>query len=308
VFKITPDSEETVIYSFSGNNGILGSPDGASPAGSLVQDAQGVFYGTTAGGGAYGSGTVFKITPAGVETVLYSFSGCEPQGCPITGSTDGAQPMAGLFLSSDGNFYGTTYAGGTNIRGTVFRMTPAGVETVLHSFNGNGFVGVSGDGALPTTGLVQGSDGSFYGTTYSGGAFNNGTSGGGTVFKITPDGVETVLHSFTGNGHVLYSVDGANPTSLIMGSDGNLYGTTSSGGAYLNYMGGTVFKITPAGGESVLRSFGGNAVNGTDGITDGISPVGLVQGGNGSLYGTTQSGGQYHSGSVFGIANVIPIP
>jgi uncharacterized repeat protein (TIGR03803 family) len=258
VFKITPEGTETVLYSFAGGS------DGANPYSSLIQGSDGEFYGTTALGGATGNGTVFKITPAGIETVLYS----------LAGGSDGANPVAGLIVGSDGNFYGTTENGGTSDYGTVFKITPAGVETVLYSFAGGS------DGAAPAAGLVQGSDGNFYGATYAGG-------NSGTIFKVTPAGVETVLHSFTGG-----SSDGDQPYgSLVQGVDGNFYGTTAFGGTN-GY--GTVFKITPSGNETVLYSFAGGS--------DGAAPwAGLLLGNDGSFYGTTNGGGTAGYGTVFKI-------
>jgi uncharacterized repeat protein (TIGR03803 family) len=214
-------SNTTILYSFAG-----GSSDGAGPEAGLILGSDGNFYGTTEFGGASGDGTVFQITPSGTETVLYSFAG---------GSSDGEGPEAGLIQGSDGNFYGTTIGGGTNNDGTVFKLTPSGTETVLHFFAGGD------DGVGPRAGLIQGSDGNFYGTTYQGGSSNGiyqgGSSNLGTVFQITPSGTETVLYPFAGG-----SSDGAYPTaSLIQGSDGNLYGTTAQGGTSDH---GTVFKLT----------------------------------------------------------------
>jgi uncharacterized repeat protein (TIGR03803 family) len=190
----------------------------------LIEGTDGNFYGTTTLGGAHGGGTVFKITLAGVETVLYSFGAT---------NTDAFEPRAGLILGSDGNFYGTTYAGGAHQQsGTVFKITPTGAETVLYSFGAT-----STDAALPVAGLIQGTDGNFYGTTSSGGTNGVVALTAGTVFKVTPAGVETVLHSFGTS-----STDGAEPEgALIQGADGNLYGTTFLGGANSE---GTVFKIT----------------------------------------------------------------
>jgi uncharacterized repeat protein (TIGR03803 family) len=159
------------------------------------------------------------ITPAGTETLLYSFG--------ATG-TDGTDPQASLIQASDGNFYGTTLNGGANNLGTVFGITPAGVETVLYSFVGNGI-----DGTNPFARLLQGSDGNLYGTTPVGGA-----NGFGVVFKVSLTGTETLIHTFAGG-----SSDGAYPqNSLIQGSDGNFYSTTLNGGT--NNL-GTVFKIVP---------------------------------------------------------------
>jgi uncharacterized repeat protein (TIGR03803 family) len=209
VFKVTPAGIETVLYSFT-----YGS-DGGLPQAALIQGTDGNFYGTTASAGTFDSGVVFKVTPAGVESVLYTF----------TGSNDGASPLAGLIQGIDGNFYGTTnQGGGTANAGIVFQVTSAGVETVLYSFtNGN-------DGGNPQAVLIQGTDGNFYGMTSSA-----GTGGFGTIFNITPAGAETTLYSFTGGN------DGGVPYgSLIQGTDGNFYGMTFQGGADGD---GVVFKF-----------------------------------------------------------------
>ncbi len=271
VFKITPAGVETVLHSFGSG------ADGSQPRAALMQGTDGDFYGTTVYGGTYNLGTVFKITPVGVETVLYSFGG----------GNDGANPYAGLIQGTDGDFYGTTGSGGTNDAGTVFKITPAGAETVLHSFGATSIDGVS-----PQAALIQGTDGNFYGTTVYG-----GPNYWGTVFKITSAGVETVLYSFFGSGTY-----GMQPRAgLIQGTDGNFYGTTECGGTYVGTyqgygscsIGGTVFKITPVGVETVLYSFGG----GTDGY---VLWSGLIQGADGNFYGTTSYGGTYQ-GTVFKI-------
>jgi uncharacterized repeat protein (TIGR03803 family) len=256
--------------SFNGTNG-------ANPyLESLVQGLDGNFYGTTLYGGVHHNGTVFRITPAGTLTTLYSF-------CSKTGCADGYQPFAGLVLATNGNFYGTTAYGGTHGYGTVFRITPAGTLTTLHSF-------ASTDGAYLDAGLVQGTDGNFYGTTHSGGA-----KGLGTVFKITPAGTLTTLHSFCLNWPSTCT-DGFYPwAGLIQGTDGNFYGTALGGGANGNY--GTIFKITPAGMLTTLHSFCSKG-----GCTDGTQPyAGLVQGSDGNLYGTTLGGGTSLRGTVFKI-------
>jgi uncharacterized repeat protein (TIGR03803 family) len=257
VFKLTPAGAETVLYSFAGGT------DGQYLQAGLIQGTDGNFYGTTIRGGTNGVGTVFKLTPAGVETVLYSFSG----------GADGDYPFATLIQGADGNFYGTTSQGGLNNDGTVFKLTPAGVETVLHSFAGGT------DGQYPQAGLVQGTDGNFYGTT-----LNGGPNAVGTVFKITPAGAETVLYSFTGG------TDGGNPyAGLIQGADGNFYGTAFNGGQYGD---GAVFKITSAGAETVLWSFGSG--------NDGTAPYAtLIQGADGNFYGTTANGGTVNAGAIF---------
>ena len=262
VFKITPTGTLTILYSFCSQSNCA---DGAAPYGGLVQATDGDFYGTTDLGGAYNYGTVFKITPGGALTTLHSFD-----------NVHGGNPQAGLVQATDGNFYGTTNAGGLYDSGTIFKITPGGVLTTLHTFQG-----YPSDGANPVAGLVQGTDGNFYGTTVSGGAYNYY----GTVFKITPSGTLTMLYSFEGS-------DGANPVAgLVQGTDGNFYGTTAQGGGFLSY--GTVFKITPGGVLTTLHTFD---------ITDGASPgAGLVQATDRNFYGTTESGGDANAGTIFKI-------
>jgi len=273
VFKIGTSGALTSLYSFSGGN------DGANPQAGLVQGSDGNFYGTTQYGGkpATGgpAGTVFKISPNGALTNLYSFTDS------FAGGNDGAAPEAGLVLGSDGNFYGTTFQGGTyffsnsgtNGYGTVFKISTNGVLIRLYPFSGN-------DGANPVAGLAQGSDGYFYGTTQSGGLSN-----AGTVFKISTNGALTNLYSFSGGN------DGANPyAGLVQGSDGDFYGTTQSGGT--NGGEGTVFKIGANGSYTSLYSFSGGA--------DGSNPqAALVQGSDGNFYGTTYGGGTGEAGTVF---------
>ena len=250
--------------------------NGAFPSGSLVQGTDGNFYGTTLSGGANGDGTVFKITSSGTLTTLYSF-------CSQTNCSDGTSPFAGLVQGSDGNFYGTTSGGGAKSYGTVFKMTSTGALTTLYSFCSQS--GCS-DGSFPEAGLVQGSDGNFYGTTDEG-----GTNGDGTVFKITSSGTLTTLYSFCSkNG----CSDGENPSAgLVQGSDGNFYGATENGGA--NGNNGTVFKITPAGTLTTLYSFCSAP------CTDGANPNGLVQASDGNFYGTTGHGGANDYGTIFKI-------
>jgi uncharacterized repeat protein (TIGR03803 family) len=233
-----------------------------------VQGTDGNFYGTTAVGGASVSsgGTVFKITPEGTLTTLYSF-------CSLTNCADGANPHAGLIQASDGNFYGTTYVGGTPGVGTVFKITPGGALTTLHSFMGT-------DGEEPEGGLIQASDGDFYGTTV-----NGGTNQAGTVFKITPGGTLTTLYSFCS---ATRCSDGAYPVAgLIQATDGNFYGTTA-----LDQ--GTIFKMTPGGTLTTIYTF----CSLTD-CTDGYQPLApMIQASDGNFYGTTSGGGEV-SGTVF---------
>jgi uncharacterized repeat protein (TIGR03803 family) len=264
-------AEQTVLHSF-------GSSD-AGPEDCVIQGTDGNFYGTTSGVSG-SSSTVFKITPAGDYTLLYTF-GSAPN--------DGYGPH-GLVQGADGNFYGLTGAGGTANLGTVYKITPTGQETILHSF-GDG--SVQNDGVNPSACLIKGSDGNFYGTTIIGGSANLGT-----VFKITPTGQVTILHSF-GDGSV--QNDGTIPwCTLVQGTDGNFYGMTGGGGPTGTgspYGIGTVFKITPAGHETVLHSFGDGSVQ-----NDGAAPSGgLVQGTDGNFYGTTYFGGATDDGTAFKI-------
>jgi uncharacterized repeat protein (TIGR03803 family) len=259
VFKITTNGQFSSLNFFTGGN------DGAYPSGSLVQGSDGDFYGTAGSGGTNGYGVVFRIKANGAITGLYSF----------TGGDDGASPYAGVVQGSNGIFYGTTYDGGTYGFGGVFKITTNGVFTRLYSFTGGN------DGANPDAGLVEGSDGNFYGTTSGGGLVNTGV-----VFKITADGVFTRLHSFTGGD------DGAAPQAgLLPGSDGYLYGTAREGGTD---GAGTVFKITTGGAFNRLYSFTG----GKDG---GQPTADLVQGNDGNFYGTTLYGGTNGVGTVFKI-------
>ena len=188
------------------------------------------------------------------------------------GSSTGTNPFSSLILASDGNYYGTTYNGGSNNDGTLFRLTPGGTFTLLHTF-------VGPDGARPYSALVQGTDGNFYGTTVLGGL------GGGTVFKMTPSGAVTTLYKFGGNGAPTLPYGG-----LVQGSDGNFYGTTSQGGTNGH---GTVFQITPSGTVATLYSF-----SGPDGASSYAS---MIAGTDGNLYGTTYQGGASNDGTVFRI-------
>jgi uncharacterized repeat protein (TIGR03803 family) len=257
----------TTLHSFDGTDGRL------SFAG-LVQATNGNLYGTTYYGGAKNSGEVFEITPGGTATTLHSF--CSKRGC-----TDGEYTYATPVQGTDGNFYGTTYLGGSNELGTVFKITPSGTAITLHTFGGS-------DGSQSLAGLVQATNGDFYGTTYMG-----GSEGKGEVFKITRSGAFTTLHSFCSQSGCM---DGENPfAGLIQGIDGNLYGTTFGGGSPKGF--GTVFKITPSGMLTTLHSF---CTQG--GCPDGQFPqTGLVQATNGNLYGTTIAGGAYGDGTIFKI-------
>lgn len=249
-----PAQTFTDLYSFTGGS------DGGDPVAALVQDTSGNLYGTTVYGGPANYGVVFEVTTSGTETVLHSFTG---------GSTDGADSYAPLLLDSAGNLYGTTGYGGASDLGVVFKIDSAGKETILHSF-----AGAPTDGAAPFQGLVMDEKGNLYGTTETG-----GTSGEGTVFKLSPKGKETVLHSFAGGAS-----DGAGPSygSLLMDKAGNLYGVTEYGGPSDK---GVLYKLTAKGKLTVLHSFAG-------GSSDGCWPFGTVAMDEaGNLYGTTSQCG-----------------
>jgi uncharacterized repeat protein (TIGR03803 family) len=257
---------ETVLYSFTGGD------DGADPTTGLTEGSDGYLYGTTSAAGANGSGgTVFKITTAGVLTVLHSF---------INGTfTDGSVP-SGVIQGADGSFYGVTSFGGATGNGSVFKVTPTGTETLLHSFvNGNG------DAASPYGNLIQATNGNFYGT-----ANNGGANGNGAIFEMTASGQESVLYSFNASAG-----DGFRPSSgVIQAGNGDLYGTTPGNGTDINKSYGAVYKVTLSGQETLVYTFRGLTV------ADGQLPVGgLIQGIDGNLYGSTSEGGSVLSGTVF---------
>jgi uncharacterized protein (TIGR03437 family) len=261
VFKITPDGTLTTLYNFGSM-----SSDGQYPNGTLAQGTDGNFYGATETGGPHGVGTVFRITPAGTMTTLYSFGGVP---------ADGASPKGGLIEASDGNLYGTTLQGGAKGFGTIFRITPAGTLTTLHSFTGT-----STDGGGPEAALIQATDGNFYGTNSTG------------VFKMTPAGTVTTIYSFGTSG-----VLNGSPiqSAIIQATDGNFYGTAVGGGANQD---GFVFQVTPSGPAKVLYNFSG---------TEGRAPNGVIQASDGNLYGTAQ-GGASSDGIIFRLTLPVAAP
>jgi uncharacterized repeat protein (TIGR03803 family) len=326
IFQITTSGSLASLYSFCSKANCV---DGKTPLGGLMLAANSTFYGTTSAGGAYGYGTVFKMTPAGKMTTLYSF-------CPQSICADGETPTASLVEGTDGNLYGTTSGGGANGNyGTVFKITTTGKLTTLYSFCS---VSSCNDGENPQGGLIQGADGNFYGTT-----FGNHSNQRGSIFKITSGGEFTTLYTFCS---VTLCEDGTEPVAdLVQAADGNFYGTASGGGPYGDD--GTVFELTSGGVYSVLYSFlggfgvpFGGLVQGTDGnfygttyytqygsygtaykitpagvlsdlyffcraenCTDGESPyAGLMQATNGIFYGTTSIGGTSDYGTVFSLS------
>jgi uncharacterized repeat protein (TIGR03803 family) len=285
----------TVLYTFTG-----GADGGYPQYGGLVTDKTGSFYGTAVASGdlncpsgpffAPGCGVVFKLDPAGKETVLYTFRG----------GTGGSEPWSGLIRDEAGNLYGTAAFGGLKPgkdgAGVVFRVDPSGHETVLHCFN-------SADGANPTGELIRGKAGNLYGTTVTGGDVDECSGQGcGVIFELDPSGEEKLLHRFTGLG------DGANPThALIRDAEGNLYGTTENGGDLAGCLNdesheavvtgvagcGVIFKLDSAGKGGMFCHFGP--------APDGSDPrASLIRDAAGNLYRTANhAGGSCDCGTVF---------
>jgi uncharacterized repeat protein (TIGR03803 family) len=305
-----------VVHSFAAGN------DGSAPYGNLIIDGRGVVYGTTSTGGPANSGTVFRLIPGGKEKVLHAFSDADG---------DGATPYGGVLLDKHGNLYGTTSGGGQNGLGIVYKLTPRGRETILHTFQG---ICCGSDGSFPYSELVADRAGNMYGTTYKGGNSNDL----GTVFKVTRDGTESLVHEFAGGSDdgshplgglaidkagnlfgatsdggasdygVVYTIpasggevvldsffscfrpDACQPqSSLIVDKDGNVYGTSPKGGLFNE---GTVYKVAADGTDSLLHQFGAQG--------DGLTPyASLIMDGKGNLYGTTSAGGANNLGIVF---------
>ncbi len=275
VYRVLASGQQSVIYSFTGG------ADGGSPLAGLSYDATGNFYGTTACGGtgssSYcqssggGAGVVFRVNLSGKETVIYNF----------TGKSDGANPWAAVSQDSAGNLYGTTTAGGSGACasgcGVVFMLNSSGQEAVLHSFSGGT------DGNTPYAGVTLDGFGNLYGTTVEG-----GTGKWGVVFKLDTAGDETVLYNFTDQK------DGGAPRSgVILDANGNLYGTTTDGGAGND---GAVYQLSPAGQETVMFGFPPHA--------DGSFPQSsLALDAAGNFYGTTTYGGASNEGIVYKLDN-----
>ncbi len=253
-----PNFHFMVIHSFSGS-------DGASPIGQMTADVHGTYYGVTAAGGAFGNGVVYKTDSNGIEAVLHSFQG----------PTDGLQPNGSLAVDTALTLYGTTAGGGGSGLGVVYKIDAASKQTILHTFTG------TADGSQPSGSVIRDASGNLFGVTSAGGHFS-----AGVVYKITAAGQFSVLYHFTGGN------DGGAPLgALLSDASGNLFGTTSIGGAN---KAGVVFKLTPTLQQSVLYAFTGG--------TDGGNPQGnVVADAAGNLFGTTPAGGFSGFGEVFQI-------
>jgi len=281
VFKISPSGRLTTLYNFCSQ---ADCADGGFPSGALVLGADGNFYGITefggsAGGGTGIGGTVFKITPGGTLTTLYNW--CSQPSCADGSYAFLTEPNT-LVEATNGNFYGTNDAGGNaSGAGTFFELTPSGSLTTLYTFcSQSGCV----DGGSPF-GLIQATDGSFYGTSGFGGA-----NGAGTVFKITPSGTLTTLYNFCSQGGSACTDGGSPFAPLIQGTNGDFYGTTTyrgNGAACLPFQScGTIFEITPSGTLTTLYNFCFQT-----NCTDGSFPTfALVQATDGNFYGSTGGG------------------
>jgi uncharacterized repeat protein (TIGR03803 family) len=283
VYSVSTSGSEKVLYAFKGGS------DGAHPLAGLV-DVKGTLYGTTSQGGGSGCtstltsgcGTVFSLTTSGQETVLHRFAG----------GSDGEFPSVGNLIDVNGVLYGTTVAGGTSYGdGTVYSITPAGAEKVLYAFQGQAD---GTDGIFPVGGLIN-VNGTLYGATLQGGSFSICSGGCGTVYSISTGGVENVLYRFTG------SSDGDMPLATLIEVNGVLYGTTTSGGCCGTKCGlgtgcGTIYSVTTSGAETVLYRFAAG--------TDGFYPAAPLTNVSGTLYGTTELGGDgrrflYGFGTLF---------
>jgi uncharacterized repeat protein (TIGR03803 family) len=261
VFKLAPDGTETLLYVFRG------ADDGANPVDPLIMDKKGNLFGTTEYAGSegctsQGCGSVFEITAKGRFVTLHDFQQSEK---------DGANPVSPLIFGKNGALLGTTLAGGTINDGTVFEIAKDGTFSLRYSFQG------PPNAYIPYGGLLAGPKGNLYGTTEEG-----GQNGYGAIYKLAPDGTETVLHSFT------LGADGGTPLSaLVADTSGNFYGTASNGGGNHCYTGscGTAFRLSSAGAFAVISDFTQRA---------GFHPAtGLMFGADGNLYGTAQEGGQH---------------
>lgn len=281
IYKVTLDGTYTVLRNLGQSK-----QDAMLPYAGLVQAPDGYLYGTTLRGGTSDKGTVFRISTSGDFSIIHQFNG-----------QNGENPEGTLVVGADGNLYGTTLQGGDSGRGSVFRLTPGGTLTTLYSFPSLGAFNLQGQainatGANPRAGLLLAADGNFYGTAYQG-----GTAGFGTVFRITPTGSLTVLHAFTGP-----TFGGASPLSEVtQDAAGNLYGTTEFGG-FLNQ--GTAWRINTSGQFSLLHAFTGGAL-------DGYRPYANLLVVGSDIYGVSFADSTAGAGAIFkldqGTNNVLPV-
>lgn len=259
IFKLTASGVYTVLHNMTATT------DGSSSVTSLVEGKDGNLYGTANTGGANNYGTIFKVTKAGVFTTLKS----------LNGTTDGYYCQSDLIQATDGNFYGTCYGGGSNSSGTVFKITSTGSYTVIKNFV------YSTDGGNPKSGLLQNSDGSFYGMTYAG-----GTKSSGTIYKLTSTNVFSVIHAMSS------ATEGGNITSVLSkGDDGKFYAMAQTGGTYNM---GTAFSVTADGTLNVVQNF--------NGAVAGNAPyASFVKGADSAYYATTSNGGAFGYGTIIKI-------
>ena len=256
IFRVSTSGKAALLHDFNGS-------DGYDPSGGLTLGADGNFYGTTFEGGNFGYGVLFKVTPAGSLTILHNFN---------SDGTDGNFPEAPPILASDGNYYGTTDAGGTNDAGVVYKLTPAGAYSIIYNLD----LAIADNPIGPPT---QGADGNLYVT-----AWFRGTSVCGSLLKISTAGL--LINSYL----LDCPPDGENPYTLIQASDGNFYGATHYGGAY---SGGVLFRLSRSFAYSVAHSFGASQ-------TEGVNPTGPpMQATDGHLYGLDLSGGDFGYGTIY---------
>lgn len=262
LYEVDKAGTESDLYQFRGGN-----QDGCEPAQAVVMDSKRDIYTATFYGGTSEKGAIIQRKWNGEESVFYSFEG---------GASDGAGPfLGGLLMDKKGDLYGVTEFGGASNQGVLYKVGPKGRETMLY-----GFAGGVADGCYPYGTPAEDKAGNLYGTTEGCGAF-----GGGIIWKVSPDGHETILHNFAGGPS-----DGANPFGgVVLDTSGNLYGATVYGGASAYY--GTVYEVTASGTLTLLHSFDNS---------DGANPIGeVIRNPNGSLYGTTSAGGSYGAGTVW---------
>lgn len=274
VYKVE-NGVETPIYRFTGDS------DGEYPQSGLLLDTEGNLYGSAAAG-PLGFGIVYKIAPDGTKTVIHSFAGPP---------NDGYGPNGDLLFDGDGNIYGTTSLGGDGNCddgcGTVFKISPDGQESILYSFQGGG-VGANDDGDYPVSGLVSDGQGNFYGVTYGGGKLPQCPNGCGTMFKIAPDGQESLFYSFEGGQK------GGHPSDRpLLGADGYFYVVCPRGGDSFKPF-GCILKVGLDGTSRLFYSFKHHE--------DGFGPSdGLIADSQGNLYGTVRIGGAHSSGLVYAL-------